>query len=173
MEKPNRLNRSIQKLERYPKSWHTRLLSLSIGRVVPFVGTAGIRFDKMTKEEVVLTLKNRKKVQNHIQQMHAAATALLAETASGMMVGMHLPDDKLPLMKNMKIDYVKRSQGNLKAIATLTDEQVTQIMSEEKGEVMVSVTITDEVGVEPVICEMLWAWIPKQKRQKQAVVEVK
>ena len=162
MEKPNRLNRSILKLERYPKSWRTRLLSWSIGKVVPFVGTAGIRFDKMTKEEVVLTLSNRKKVQNHIKQMHAAATALLAETASGMMVGMHLSDDKLPLMKNMKVDYVKRSKGNMKAVATLTDAQVAQMKEQEKGEVMVAVTITDEAGVEPVVCEMLWAWVPKK-----------
>ncbi len=162
MEKPNRLNRSILKLERYPKSWRTRLLSWSIGRVVPFVGTAGIRFDKMTKEEVVLTLSNRKKVQNHIKQMHAAATALLAETASGMMVGMHLSDDKLPLMKNMKVDYVKRSKGNMKAVATLTDAQIAQMKEQEKGEIMVAVTITDEAGIEPVVCEMLWAWVPKK-----------
>lgn len=170
MTKPNRLQRAVKKLENYPKAWYKPLLSWTIGRNVPFVGTAGIRFEKMTTEEVVITLKNRKKVRNHIKQIHAAATALLAETATGMMVGMNLPDDKLPLMKTMKVNYVKRSQGAMKAVATLTPEQVQLLHSEDKGEVLVKVTVTDEAGVEPVECEMLWAWIPKNK--KKTTVEV-
>lgn len=162
MTKANRLNRVIQKLERYPKSW----LSWSIGRTVAFVGTAGIRFEKMATDEVVVTLKNRKKVRNHIKQIHAAAAALLAETATGMVVGMNLPDDKLPLMKSMHINYVKRSTGAMKAVARLTTAQIAQIHGEDKGEVMVKVTVTDAVGAEPVECKMLWAWIPKKKKQE-------
>jgi uncharacterized protein (TIGR00369 family) len=165
MTKPNKLQRAVKKIEGYPKAWYKPLLSLAIGRKVPFVGTAGIRFEKMTTEEVVITLKNRKKVRNHIKQIHAAASALLAETATGMMVGMNLPDDKLPLMKTMKVNYVKRSQGAMKAVATLTPEQVELLHTQDKGEVLVKVTVTDEAGVEPVECEMLWAWIPKNKKK--------
>ena len=34
----------------------------------------------------------------------------------------------------------------------------------EKGESMVTVTVTDESGQEPIICEMLWAWVSKRKK---------
>ena len=42
------------------------------------------------------SIAHRRKVQNHIGGVHATATALLAETATGMVVGMNLPDEKLP-----------------------------------------------------------------------------
>ena len=89
---------------------------------------------------------------------------LLAETATGMVVGMNVPDDKLPLMKSIHTKFVKRSNGHMKAEAFLTSEQIEQINTLEKGEVTVKVKVTDQTGEEPVICEMIWAWIPKGKR---------
>lgn len=156
----NRLEKTVSKLKKYP----TWVLSFAIGRIVKFVGTAGCRFDLMTKEKVVISLKNKPKVRNHIGQIHAAAMVLLAETATGMVVGMNVPDDKLPLMKSIHTKFVKRSNGHMKAEAFLTSEQIEQINTLEKGEVTVKVKVTDQTGEEPVICEMIWAWIPKGKR---------
>ena len=70
--------------------------------------------------------------------------ALLAESASGFLVGMNVPDDKLPLIKTMKIDYLKRAQGDLTAIATLEAGQIEQIRQQDKGEVRVAVLVSDE-----------------------------
>ena len=89
--------------------------------------------------------------------------ALLAESATGFIVGVNLPGDKLPLIKSMNLQYVKRAQGDMQAEAMLTDEQIALMHSQEKGEVMVAVKVTDENGIEPVICEMCWAWIPHKK----------
>ena len=86
----------------------------------------------------------------------------MAETATGIVVGMNLPDDKIPLLKNMSIDYVKRSQGEQKAVATLTQDDIALIQSEAKGELLVSVVVTDAVGTEVIKAVMLWAWIPKK-----------
>lgn len=158
----NRLHRIVNNIKKLPVFIQKSALSFTIGNVVKFVGTAGIQFEDMTPNQVILTLPNKSKVQNHIQQIHAAATALLAETASGMVVGMNLPDDKIPLIKNMSILYTKRSQGQQKAIATLTDDAIQLIQSEPKGEVLVPVTITDVVGTQVVEVEMLWAWISKK-----------
>ncbi|WP_291725772.1 DUF4442 domain-containing protein [Bernardetia sp.] len=156
----NKLEKTVHKLQKYP----TWVLSFAIGRVVKFVGTASCSFDVMTKEKVVISLRNKPKVRNHIGQIHAAAMVLLAETATGMVVGMNIPDDKLPLMKSIQSKFVKRSQGKMQAEATLTAEQVHQINTLDKGEVTVPVKVTDEIGQEPVICEMVWAWIPKKKK---------
>ena len=65
--------------------------------------------------------------------IHAAAMALLAESASGFLVGMNVPDDKLPLIKTMKIDYLKRAQGDLTAIATLEAGQIEQIRQQDRA----------------------------------------
>ena len=130
---------------------------------MPLVGTAGLRYEEITPQRVVVRIRNQRKVQNHIQGVHAAAMALLAETATGFCVGMNLPDDKLPLIKTMKIDYVRRSQGDMVAAASLRPEQIQQILSQDKGEVTVPVTITDASGEQPIQAEMVWAWVPKKR----------
>jgi acyl-coenzyme A thioesterase PaaI-like protein len=110
-----------------------------------------------------VSIRNQHKVQNHIKNVHAAAMALLAETATGFVVGINLPDDKLPLIKSLKVDFYKRTQGDMRAVATLTSEDVARIATEPKGELWVPVTVTDESGNEPIKCEMLWAWVSKSK----------
>ena len=158
----NRLNRAIAKINKAPKPLQHWLRNKSIGKAVPMIGTAGIKFEKMTCEEVILNLPNRKKVQNHIQQIHAAASVLLAESASGMIVGMNIPDDKLPLMKSLSSKFIKRSQGAQRAVATLTTQQIEYVRSTEKGDVNVSVQLLDSTGKEVVVTEMIWAWLSKK-----------
>ena len=70
--------------------------------------------------------------------------------------------DKVPLMKTMSIDYVKRSQGQQTAIATLSQEAIALIQTDIKGELLVPVVVTDSVGTEVIKATMLWAWIPKK-----------
>jgi len=72
---------------------------------VPFVGTARLQVETLEPERAILSVENKRRVQNHIDGVHAAAMALLAETATGFVVGMNLPDDTLPLLKSMHIDY--------------------------------------------------------------------
>lgn len=163
MSKPNQLSRNVAKFSKLPASLRPWLSSLLLGKVVPLVGTAGLRFEELTHERVVVSIRNRRKVQNHIKGVHAAGMALLAETATGFCVGMNLPDDKLPLIKTMRVDYLKRAVGDMKAVAQLRPDQIQQIMTLDKGEVTVPVCITDESGQEPIQCEMLWAWVPKKR----------
>lgn len=159
----NNLTRVVSKFQFLPPTLRATVVSGIFGRVVPFVGTSGLRYEELTPERVVVSIRNRRPVQNHIKGVHAAAMALLAETATGFAVGMNLPDDKLPLIKSLKVDYLKRTQGDMRAVATLTPEQVEMIRSTPKGEVLVPVMVTDESGEEPVRCEMLWAWVSKQR----------
>lgn len=163
MQYNNRLNRNLKKIESLPSFLRNFARNKTIGNVVPFIGTASLDFEKMTCEEVIVNIPNKKKVQNHIAQVHAAASVLLAETASGMVLGMNIPDDKLPLMKNLGAKFIKRSTGAQKAIATLTPEQIKLIRETEKGEVNIAVQLMDSTGEEVVVTEMIWAWIPKKK----------
>jgi acyl-coenzyme A thioesterase PaaI-like protein len=159
----NKLSKLVNNIGKLPGFMQKPALFFTLGNAVKFAGTSGIIFEKMSSNEVILFLQNKKKVQNHIGQIHAAATALLTETATGMIVGMNLPDDKIPLLKQMKIDYVKRSQGQQKAVAILDSDAITKFETEVKGEILVPVTVTDAVGTEVIKAEMLWAWIPKSR----------
>ncbi|MCB9032964.1 MAG: DUF4442 domain-containing protein [Chitinophagales bacterium] len=159
----NKLNKSLNQLNFLPDFLQMKGVSTLIGTVVPFVGTSNIHFEKITNNELIVSVANKRKVRNHIGQVHAAAMALLAETATGILVGYNLPDDKLPLIKTMNINFVRRTKGAIKAVATLTDEQILNIMETDKGEVSVAVKVTDETDNEVIKAEMIWAWIPKKK----------
>ncbi|TDR71658.1 DUF4442 domain-containing protein [Paludibacterium purpuratum] len=161
--KPNSMSRMVAKASRLPGGLRNLVVSRLFGRVVPFLGTAGLRFEEVGPERLVVSIQNRRKVQNHIKGVHAAAMALLAETASGFVMAMNVPDDKLMLLKSMKIDYLQRSQGNMRAVATLRPEQIAAVHQEEKGNTQVEVLVTDESGGAPIQCEMVWAWVPKKR----------
>ena len=163
MTAPNRLARTVRQFDKLPAPLRTWAISKVLGRAVPLVGTAGLRYEAIDTERVVVSIRNQRKVQNHIQGVHAAAMALLAETATGFCVGMNVPDDKLPLIKTMKVDYLKRSQGDMRAEAHLTEAQIKQIRTQDKGEVTVAVKITDASGQEPIQAQMVWAWVSKKR----------
>jgi hypothetical protein len=89
--RPNRLASTVARLQPLPSGLRTWVVSLLLGRAVPLVGTAGLRFEQITSDRVVVRVANRRKVQNHIGGVHAAGMVLLAETATGFCVGMNVP----------------------------------------------------------------------------------
>jgi acyl-coenzyme A thioesterase PaaI-like protein len=117
----------------------------------------------MTPEKVEITIANERRVQNHIKGVHAAAMTLLAETATGMVVGMNVRDDALPLAKELRVQFKRRTQGDMRAVAELTPQQRQQMLKQDKGEVVVPVTVTDASGEAPIVCEFIWAWVPAKK----------
>lgn len=154
----NQLAKMVDKLNSKPQWLRYRLLSFALGKTVKFVGTAGVKCLHLSQDKSIFRLANRKKVRNHIGTVHAAASALVAETATGMALAMHIPDGKIPVLKAMHIDYVKRSTGGLTATAYLTEEQITQLHQLVKGEMRINCEVLDEKEIEPVVCQMDWAW---------------
>lgn len=158
---PNRLARTLQRIDALPALLRRPARNLALRRAVPFTGTAGLDFVALSPARTEIAVRNRRAVQNHIRSVHAAAIGLLAETASGMVVGMNVRDDCLPLCKSMRVDFKKRAAGALRAEARLSEPQRISMQSEPKGEVTVAVVVTDEAGANPVECEFVWAWVPK------------
>jgi acyl-coenzyme A thioesterase PaaI-like protein len=163
MTAPNQLTRSLAQLDKLPGPIARQARTMLLRNIVRFVGTARLDIEELTASRAVVHIKNRKRVQNHIGSVHAAAMALVAETASGFVVGMNVQDSCAPVIKSMHVDYKKRAKGGITAEATLTEEQIETIRTTEKGDVRVAVRIKDDSGNEPVECEMVWAWTPKRR----------
>ena len=162
---PNRLEQQLDRLDEVPAFARSWFRSLVMRRAVPFTGTAKLNFIEMSQQRVAISIANKRRVQNHIGSVHASAMNLLAETATGMVVGMNVRDDCIPLAKEMKMRFTQRATGAMHAVATLTAEQIAEMANSVKGEVRVPVTVTDEAGVNPVECEFVWAWIPSGPRK--------
>ena len=166
MTTTNRLSKLVKATAKLPKGIRSTLWSKAFGRIVPMVGSANIRYLEVSHDKVVVKIENHRAMQNHIGQVHACAMALLAETATGFVTGMNVPDSCIVLIKSLKVDFKRPSKGAMTAVATLTDEQQKLMQSSEKGETLVSVVVTDESNEEPIQCEMLWAWVAKSQLKK-------
>ncbi len=164
MHKLNRLSKLVQATSKLPASIRSTVWSQAFGRVVPMVGTAHIRYLEVDHNHVMVSIENKRNMQNHIKGVHAAAMALLAETATGFVTGLHIPDDRILLIKSLHVDYLKVAQGGLTATASLSATQQAFIADNEKGELLIPVQVVDESGNSPIQCQMLWAWQPKRKK---------
>ncbi len=160
MSKPNKIATMVHKLQALPLGG--RLLTLAMGKMIPYVGWSGLEVLEMTEDVVTIRVKNRPTTRNHIGQVHAAAMILVAESASGLVVGMNVSNSSLPLIKALNTKFIRRSKGAITATARLTPEQKA-LFANEKGDLPVSVTVTDESGNAPILVEAIWAWVPNKK----------
>jgi acyl-coenzyme A thioesterase PaaI-like protein len=158
----NSMRRTLAKADPLPEALRRRAVAFAIRRTIPFVGTAGVDILEISPGRVELVLVNRRPVQNHIGGVHAAATALLAETASGLVLGMNIKDSAVPVLREMRIEYVRRAHGSLRAVGTLDAAAQAAVQGTDSGDLDVPVTVTDEAGEHPVECVMRWAWRPKR-----------
>ncbi|OXL24216.1 DUF4442 domain-containing protein [Psychrobacter sp. DAB_AL32B] len=150
-----------------PAGARSSILSKAFGKVVPYVGTTGIYYETVEPNQVVVSLNNTKAVQNHIGSIHAVAITLLAETATGFILGLNLPADRVLLIKSYSVNFYRPiKKGQMAAVASLSDEQRLDILNTPKGEMVIPCVIHDresDSDRDPIVVEMTWAWIPKSE----------
>lgn len=161
----NRVTRAVKTIEKFPAFLRPWVRDWAFGRTVPYVGITGIHFEKMEANEWIAEVPNRSRVRNHIRQVHAGAMLVVAETVAVMMAAMNLPNDRIPLVKRIDGQFVKRSEGKIRAVASLTDEQIRYIRETPKGDLEIEVLVTDQTQQQPVIVHVTAAWIPKEEKK--------
>lgn len=163
----NQFTKLLSVTKYLPASARSSILSKAFGKVVPYVGTTGICYETVEPNQVVVSLNNSKLVQNHIGTIHAVAITLLAETATGFILGLNLPSDRVLLIKSYSVNFYRPiNKGQVAAIATLSDEQRLDILNTPKGEMAIPCVIHDRDSNserDPIVVEMTWAWIPKSE----------
>lgn len=153
---------ALARIERLPKGLRNWATNFAFKMAVPFVRTSRIHYEKVSDREWIAHVPNRRAVQNHLKQVHAGAMMTLAESVAVTMMGMNLPPDRLPLVKSLHAQFVRRSSGQIRAIARLTEEQLHAIRTEPKGEVTIEVDIRDATGEVPAIITVVPAWTTRR-----------
>ncbi|MDN3397952.1 DUF4442 domain-containing protein [Psychrobacter sp. APC 3426] len=163
----NQFTKLLSVTKYLPAGARSSILSKAFGKVVPYVGTTGVYYETVEPNQVVVSLNNSKAVQNHIGSIHAVAITLLAETATGFILGLNLPSDRVLLIKSYSVNFYRPiKKGQIAAIATLSDEQRLDILNTPKGEMIIPCVIHDRESDSernPIVVEMTWAWIPKSE----------
>lgn len=151
----------------------------AIGETIPYMATAGVQVEVYTPTSVVVALPDRPAVHNHVGTPHAAALALLAEAATGLVVALNLPDGAVPLLRSMSVDFRKMATGRITASASLSEEEQERVAARPIGKIDVDVELrrasaestssTDgsaDAPLPPVKGALQWAWIPKERLQR-------
>ncbi len=163
----NQFTKLLSVTKYLPANARSKILSKAFGKVVPYVGTTGVYYETVEPNQVVVSLANSKSVQNHIGSIHAVAVTLLAETATGFILGLNLPSDRILLIKSYSVNFYRPlKKGQVAAIATLTDAQRLEILNTPKGEMVIPCVIKDrdsDSERDSITVEMTWAWIPKSE----------
>ncbi len=164
MASANPFSRIADRYQDLPARLRRPLVTQAVGQVIPFLDTAGCFIEEYTPTRVAVRLDNRTAVQNHLGGLHAAALALLAETASGLVVALNVPDGSSPLLRTMDVSFDRFARDAARAEATLTSEEGDTIQSRPLGQIGVDVRLTapdaDETLVEG---RLKWAWLPEER----------
>ncbi len=134
----------------------------AIGQTIPFVDTAGVHIHTYTPQSVTVALDAERAVANHIGTMHAAALALLAETASGLVTALNIPDESVPVIRTLDVSFQRPAPERTTATASLDADTRERLSARPIGRVDVPVTLM--MGGETVVeATAEWAWLPASR----------
>jgi len=119
------------------------IFSRIVGRIAPYTGSIGANVVELRPGFAQVVMPDRRAVRNHLQSVHAAALANLAECAGNMALAYSLPDDARFIVTGLEIEYVKKARG---AITALAECQVPG--SAARAEYPISISLRDGSGEE-------------------------
>ena len=134
------------------------------GRVVcwraPYFGTIAPRFEVVEPGRCEVTIRDRRRVRNHIGTVHAIALCNLAELAGGVMMEAGTPPGMRWIPKGMTVEYLKKAVGTMHAVAT--PARAIEIR-DEGYEVPADVEVRDSEGT-AVFRARIAMWVSPRSR---------
>jgi len=118
-----------------------RIFSMLLGRLVPYTGSMGATVEEIRPGYARATLRDRRKVRNHLRSVHAVALMNLAELATGLSLNYALPAGARSILKGLSIEYHKKARGTLTAEAT-----APMLADNTERDLQVETAIRDQAG---------------------------
>ena len=169
-ERPhNHLNSVMGQLSRLPKAWRLRGFDIAFGTFTRAYRHLGIRTVVLTPTQVEMTLKNRRRLRNHLGGIHGVICQVPAEYAAGVLVGHWVPEGTVIVVRTITASLHKPIRGDIRARAILPESSLIPLMTQKKGELVIPVEIADETGGVPMTVQVTMAWFEKGTQRTAAV----
>lgn len=128
--------------------------------MVPYTGSISAEVIELVKGRSCVRLKDRRKIRNHLQSIHAVALMNLGEFSTGLAVMSSLPQDFRAILVKLEIEYFKKARGVLEARAEFDFGRLT---SEPRQKFLVEGLIRNAEG--DIVAKVKADWLigPKEK----------
>jgi acyl-coenzyme A thioesterase PaaI-like protein len=130
-----------QRLSHWPLgNW---LFTRAVCFKAPYFGSISPLFTKLENGRCEATIKDRRRLHNHIGTVHAIALCNLAELTAGVMTDASLPKGMRWIPKGMSVLYLKKAKGPLRGVAT---PDIPLVVTDTGYDLPVSVGVFDGAG---------------------------
>ena len=145
------LLRTYEKLSTWPLG--KKIFSSLVCLKAPYFASISPLITHLTKNDIVVEVRKRHKVLNHIKTVHAIAMANACELAAGVLMQVGLPGHMRWIPKSMNITYLKKAETSV-----IAKTHVGDWMQIGVGDNIIKVEVFDK-GMNKVVEADITMWI--------------